>query len=495
MTIIELPKIINGKEYYTKDSKDTLTLKYTNSLQVRMPKINATDLKLIQDAGSGLARELQKLTLSDIASFLCQVGTLWDQFKLEGRRMATKYAPMLTQYSDIVIEGDFKTIGDFMMQRFHIYDQIALEFGNERIFDEWIPNQMTYLKAFPRGLVLHYLVGNLPLASIYSLLRGIMTKNRNFAKLPSRDPATPIGFVQSLIEVDPDHPITRSISMGYWFQNDPLGDKFLNVSDAVCVWGGQSAIASIKKKIPVNVPLAEFGPRWSASAIDLNKCDMEKAAFRLIEDCAYYDQEACFNTQRAYVKGDIDKFIIQLKKYFDIFSKNVPFLTDNQDILAHRSTALLEAQYRGLHVEHNTDWAIVVLHPDSKTDHPLTRTLFLHQVDDLNSISKYFGRNNQTLSVYPWSIIQDYRDEWASSGICRLVELGWSRLFRSGFTHDGIHGMHPLVRLVSIERPWSDMGKYYSLRPNLEQYWFLDKYPQYREFIDQRKEKHTGEVQ
>lgn len=495
MESIDLPKIINGKQYYPTKNGDVIKLSFESGFEVRMPKVTPEDLKSIKDLGPKLSRELQSLTISDIATFLNHVGSLWDEFKLEGRRMANKYAPILTQFSDIVIEGDYKTMGDFMMQRFHVYDQVASEFGNERIFDEWIPNQMSYVRAFPRGLVLHYLVGNLPLASIYSLLRGIITKNRNFAKLPSRDPVTPIGFVQSIIETNPDHPITHSLSLGYWSQSDPISKKFINSADAVCIWGGHSAVKAIKKQVPVNVPIAEFGPRWSASAIDLNHCDHEKAAFRLIEDCAYYDQEACLNTQRAYVKGNIDSFIKQLKKYFETFSKNVPFMNTNRDILAHRSIALLEALYSGCSVEQGNDWAIITLDANdhNMVSHPFTRTLFLHKVDNLKTISKYFSRDNQTLSVYPWSLIQEYRDEWAMSGICRFVELGWSRIFRSGFTHDGVHGMHSLVRLVCIERPWSDMGRYYSRRPNLEQYWFLDKYPQYREFIDNRQKQTVGE--
>ncbi|MCK5241121.1 hypothetical protein KAR34_01600 [bacterium] len=489
MKSLELPKIINGKLYYPSDGDDVVELSYESGIKVRMPRVTPVDVAAIRAVSSQLSHELQNLTISDIATFLNKVGILWDKYELKGRKMASQYAPLFTQFSDIVIEGDYKTMGDFMTQRFHIYDQVESEFGNERIFDEWIPKQMSYVRAFPRGLVLHYLVGNLPLASIYSLIRGIITKNQNFAKIPSRDPATAVGFVQSIIETDPDHPISRSLSLGYWTPNDPMGDEFINAADAVCAWGGRTAVETIKRKLPANVPIAEFGPRWSASAIDLNQCDLEKAAFRLIEDCAYYDQEACFNTQRAYVKGDIKSFLIYLKKYFKIFSENVPFVCNNRDIFANRSAALLESKYIGHHIEHGEDWAIVVLDADSynKVSHPLTRTLFLHPVEDLRAISKYFNRDNQTLSVYPWEMINDYRDDWAAKGICRFAELGWSRIFRSGFTHDGVHGMHSLVRLVCIERPWSDMGKYYALRPNLEQYWFLDKYPQYREYIDKQR--------
>ena len=245
-----------------------------------------------------------------------------------------------------------------------------------------------------------------------------------------------------------------------------IGITVVCLAISVCVWGGYDAIASIKKKIPPNVPLAEFGPRWSASVIDLDKCDPEKAAFRIIEDCGYYDQEACFNTQRVYVKGDLKPFINFLKVYFKKFSKNVPYLVDNIDISANRSLALIEATYMENEAIKGDDWAIIIMNDNCKEQitHPLNRTLVVHQVDDLKEISRSFNKESQTLSVYPWNIIQDYRDDWAAYGICRFVELGWSRIFRSGFTHDGVHGMHPFVRISCIERPWSDSGKYYSYK-------------------------------
>lgn len=488
MTLIELPIIVNGKARYPSARDEVIDIKYESGIHVRIPRVTPRDLAEVKAAGPALARELQNLSTSDIAMYLNHVGNRWDKCELAGRRLANKYAPMLTEFSPVVIEGDYATMGHFMMQRFHIFDQIASEFGSEWIFDEWIPRQMSYVRAFPRGLALHYLVGNLPLASIYSLIRGIITKNRNFAKLPSRDPVTPIGFAQSIIEIDPEHPISRSLSLAYWTRDDPIGDEVIKLADTVCAWGGRAAVEAIKRRLPANVPLAEFGPRWSASAIDLDQCDHDKAAFRLIEDSAYYDQEACFNTQRAYVKGDIESFLASLRTYFDVFSKNVPLVSTSRDIFAHRSAALLESKYLGYRVEEGEDWTVIVLDADDyhTVSHPLTRTLFLHPVSDLDAIAKYFNNDSQTLSVYPWTLTNAHRDRWSAAGICRFVELGWSRIPRSGFTHDGMHGMHPLVRLVCIERPWSESGPYYGRRPNLEQYWFLDKYEQFRALIERR---------
>ena len=177
-----------------------------------------------------------------------------------------------------------------------------------------------------------------------------------------------------------------------------------------------------------------------------------------------------------------------MKKYFELFSKNVPYINSNGDISANRSISLTQAKYLGLRVEQGIDWAIVVIDPDNtgEIQHPLARTVFLHKIEDFSEIAHYFNNESQTLGVYTWNLSEKYRDQRASNGICRIVELGWSRIFRAGFTLDGLRKMHTLVRIACIERPWTDSGRYYNYRENIEPYWFLEKYPQYRVYIENK---------
>lgn len=495
--VIKLPKIVNGKIIYADDVTETIKLVYPGDIEVVMPKFTKYDIESIKKESISLSKELTNLTISNIAEFLNDVGNGWLSYNLKGRRMASRLSPYVTKFSDIIIESDFKTIGDFLVQRFHIYDQIEAELGNERILDEWIPKQMCYVKAFPRGICLHYLVGNLPIAAIYSIIRGIMTKNVTFAKLPSRDPISALGFILSIIETDPDHPISRSISAGYWKHDESLGEDAINIADVVCAWGGHNAMKEIKSKTPPNVPFIEYGPKWSCSVIDLDNCDIDAAAYRVIEDSCFYDQEACFNTQRVYVKGKIDDFLERLIVHFKEFSRHIPYLAENIDISATRSLALKEAQYVGCHVISADDWAIIVTKDNNKNSitHPFNRTLIIHIVDDFSEVTEHLDNNNQSMSVYPWSLIEKYRDEWSSAGICRFVELGWSRMFRSGFTHDGEYKLNSMVRISCIERAWTDRGKYYGLRKNLEEHWFKELHPGMRKLIDERNAKEdNGEI-
>lgn len=477
---IDLPLIICGQRRlpHDVDRQHIHVLRYESGVTVRLPRLQNDDIDRMEAEASDIDAELAGLSIPDIITFMGQVGERWDARQLAGRRLVRKYGHLVTQFSEIMMERDYETIGHFMAQRWHAYDEIESHFGDQRIFDEWIPVHMSHRRAFPRGAVLHYLVGNLPLAAMYSIIRGILTKNRTIAKLPTRDPISPIGLAEAFIEVDPNHPVTRALTLAYWPHDDPVGDRCIEGADAACVWGGKAAVEAVKRKLPANVPLVEFGPKWSAAAIDLTQCKADEAAMRVVEDSSFYDQEACFNVQRAYVKGDIEPFIEALQQAFETFRSNLPFVATNRDILAHRAMVLLEAEYLGFRVESGEDWAVVVLPPEEKTfPHPLGRTLYVHQVDDLGDIVRYLDRDSQTLSVFPWDLTLEHRDAWAQAGTDRMVDMGFARMPRAGFTHDAMLSMQTFTRLVSVERPWDDKGRYYTRRDDPARHYMVDIYP------------------
>lgn len=483
--VIDLPVIVNGRSRYCAPGEQHHLIEYESGVSFRIPKFTEEDLATLVEEAPQIDAALASITTHEIITFLGEVGELWDARKLQARMFVRNHGHQFTQFSQVMMERDYETIGHFMAQRWHLYDQIESEFGDQRIFDEWIPVQMTHRRAFPRGLVLHYLVGNLPLAAMYSLCRGMVTKNRSLAKLPTRDPISSLGLVMALQEVDPEHPVTRAMTVAYWPHGDSVGAQAIGIVDAANVWGGASAVESVRGQLGMNVPLAEYGPRWSASVVDLERVDIDEAAMRVVEDSSFYDQEACFNTQRVYVKGDVDAFIDAVAKYQDIFVTNLPFVTTNRDILANRSALLHEALLRGFDVRWTDHSGIVVL-PADATDfpHPLCRTLFVHPMNDLDAVADHLDRHTQTLSVFPLSLSEEHGNRWASAGADRFVESGFARMPRAGFTHDATLGMHSIVRLVTKERSWNDPGRYYTRRSNPARHYLVDRYERVRRTLD-----------
>ena|ERR1017187_4383790 len=462
-TVLDIPIIVAGVCHYPTQRAEVHEVRYENGMVIRVPTLTRDDIKTIESTRTEAGARLGTLTNQELTGFLQEVGNHWLSEQSAGRQLVRSHAATFTGLPADMIEVDCWSIGAFMAGRAFIYDAIASEFGSERFFDEWHPVQMCFRRAFPRGLALHYLVGNIPLASLYSLLRGIITRNMNLVKWATRDPITPLGFVQAFLEVDPSHPVSRSLSVAYWPHQALIEEACLRIADTVCVWGSGEAVEAIKRKVGPGIPISEYGPRRTAAVVDLEACDVDRAAYRLVEDVAFYDQEACLSCQRAFVRGDVDDFVEKLGDCFELFSQHYPISAFSRDVSAHRSLSLLEAKYMGWKVKMGCDWAVVVAkEPQALTAHPLCRTLYIHPIQEVGEVARYLDRRTQTLSVYPWSLTQTFRDTWARCGVDRLVDLGGARMPRPGLTHDGTFGLHPFVRIVCVERELTDHSKYWT---------------------------------
>jgi Acyl-CoA reductase (LuxC) len=62
----------------------------------------------------------------------------------------------------------------------------------------------------------HIIAGNIPIVATLTTMRTAVARNDAIVKLPSNDPLTAIAIARTMIEMAPDHPVTRHFSVGYW---------------------------------------------------------------------------------------------------------------------------------------------------------------------------------------------------------------------------------------------------------------------------------------
>lgn len=464
--VYDLPIMVLGEKIEITADTEFETVKYERGITVRIPKTTKEHVEKIKSSNND---ELKKLSLEQITVFLSKVGQLWVNPDYELRKKAIELSSKLTGFDECFIGRDFDLMGDYIRLRPEVYDQVDTELGNYLLLDEWILKHESYIHAEPRGKVLHIMVGNIPIASMYSVIRGILTKNMNIAKLPTRDLATCLYFLLSFIEVDPNHPITRSLSALYWKRgNIEIEDKMISQSDVVCVWGGEGVVKAIKPKVPHGVEFIEFGPKRSLSIIDLNLVDandLDRTACRLAGDMSVYNQEACFSAQLAFIMGNkVDEFIESLKGWLDKTIKRWPagFLTF--DNYAHLSINKLKETFSGHQVisAEGNKWCIIKCKDiDYLPEHPLGRTIYLYCIDDISQMYHFINRDVQTIGVYPWSVAFNHKDDLAERGVERICELGLHAIPRIGWAHDSMFPMSRMVRFISLELSLAKKGKYY----------------------------------
>ena len=102
--VIELPKIVNGQIIYGDSETEMQCICYPNGIEVHIPKFTMEDVESIKENKSEISKEMIKLTISDIAQYISEVGVLWLEYKLEGRKLVSKYTHLITEFSEVITE-------------------------------------------------------------------------------------------------------------------------------------------------------------------------------------------------------------------------------------------------------------------------------------------------------------------------------------------------------------------------------------------------------
>jgi long-chain-fatty-acyl-CoA reductase len=473
--IIELPIVLNGRAIYPGAGRKHQVITYETGAEVHIPVVTEQDIAAIRSSNKFLLHDLH---IQEIIAFLQKVGRFWDPGNSEHPvyQRALHAMARLTGYDLKLAQRELNHINVVNVHGPMLHDILDAELGSRFFLEEWIPRFDALVHAQPWGHALHIMVGNVPFTSIMSLVRSIITKNQTIAKLPKRDPITGLFFALSMAEVDPDHPVTRSMNVVYWPHGDAVEKAFLNLADVVCVWGGGAAVKKTKELVRPGVTVIEFGPKTSLAVIGREAATSRKVAIDLAHDVALYDQEACFSPQMVFVEGDIETFRSLLVDAMKLYSRILPKGVMTFDLHAQVSRARLEAYYNGNDVatSGDTEWTVVTLDdPSQINEHPLSRTIYLIAVEHIRDCAKYVTTDIQTVEISPWERNVEIREEVSLRGAAKITEVGLAQWHRCGIPHDGVYPVHALVRWVGVEQGLEHWGKYIEEGPMDTTKWLM----------------------
>lgn len=428
-----------------------------------LPKFTEIDLEEIlrQDR-----QTLEALPLQEILSFFNRAGKQWRSREYPRRRLYVQQMQKILGYSERAAEAEADRIAILLNSHARMYDMIESELGSRFIIDDWVAREDCFVRAFPRGLVVHILPGNVPLSGAISIVRSLITKNICVVKVASGDPLTASALAMTFADVDDAHPITRAMNVIYWEHDQEEGKKLTHAADAVVTWGGQEAIRYARIHANNEASVTCFGPKHSLALIDTT-VDAGAAARGLAHDVIVYDQQACFSMRRAFVRGPLHPFLEELKAELDRHTQLMPPGILRADRAAQIQLNLRLEEFLGAQIAIGRDsgWALVVgPTPAEPTDHQLGRVLHVHPVESFSEAYSFIDSSVQTVGVAPWSLLTECRNDLAQLGVSRMAELGLSHMFRIGGTHDGVNPLQAMVRMVSVESSADVFGKGVVLR-------------------------------
>lgn len=444
-----LPMMLRGKSFVTSDAVEVEfpTGEWAEVTCASPEFVTALE----KDEPSGITG----LKLHEITAFLYSAGKKWKSRDYSRRVVYENNLVKYFGFSPEMATNEANWIALLLTSHYRLYDQLQIELGSWQILDEWIPREESLVRAFPKGKVLHLLPGNVPLSGVVSILRGVITKNEAVVKPAAADPFTPMALALSFADVNPSHPITRSISIGYWPQGHELGDRVAAGCDAVCAWGGEEAIAWSRRVVMPGASVLEFGPKRSLAVIGAN-ADLAAAARGVAFDMSIYDQRACFSTRQVFVHRNIAaSFVAALQDHLEKLERILPKGIVSFDEAADQTLQHAHAEFLGttFHRADDASWAIIAAPPEGGEPHCLGRTIYIHEFEDHSEIVAACDKTVQTVTIAPWDFSVVIRDGIAAVGVSRIAECGMANVFRLGGTHDGVYPLQHLVRLASNDLP------------------------------------------
>lgn len=445
-----LPFVVAGRRL-APDGEDLCVLPGTGRVTACVPPF---DEALIEAVLAGDRHGLIDVPLQEIVTFLHRVGVHWKNDEYARRRLFIRQLQEIVGFSEEMAIAEADLIAAILTGLQRLYDTVDLELGSCRMLDDWIPRGDCEVRALPRGRFVHLLPGNVPISSVLSMLRSLVTKNQTIVKYASRDPVTATSLALSFLDVDSEHPVTRALTVTYWPVDHPGGERLLREADGVCVWGGVEALAWAQRNAHPEAEIVRFGPKESIAIADVRDADDAAAAGRgIAHDVCMYDQEACFSTLRVFVAGECTMLRKAIVAAFRQYDGILPPGLRHPDLVAHTSSLMLHHGVLGSTVEQSEvgSWAVVECGPGEVESHPRARTLFLHPVGSIQESVPWVGRNTQTVAIFPWERNREIREVLVRRGVARLVETGMSGLLRLGGSHDGMDPLTRFVRIVSVE--------------------------------------------
>lgn len=328
-------------------------------------------------------------------------------------------------------------------------------FENYKLLDS---NFIGKIKLIPKGIVSHWVAGNVPTLGILSIICSILTKNKSIIKLPSNSDSFFEDIFSFFSKLSPTHKLILSsiLTLRYDYnENQELANKVSQNSDSRIIWGGNKSCESIinyKKKITVSDMV--FHDRTSFIILDEKSImkNLKKYTNLIARDISVFEQLACASPHTIFIKTRNKKIVLNfceelsksLEKYLDIFPKIPSTSKQIQSILNLRTSyAINEKVWASSGTEYSVFYdKDVKFGPNIGFRNVFCRTFF--KIED---IIKVIPKNVQTVGMHVnKNNKSEYINKLAECGVLRFKRIGSMTNFEIPW--DGIDIPRNLVNYI-----------------------------------------------
>ena len=422
---------------------------------IQLAKILFSDGKIVQREADSVEECIKKVkdqrewiheqNVDDLLEFFEKVGNYW--------------AKNFTQ--DIGINARHLTS---FLSKAHLGKKLDISLrGNRDVLERFVdltdPELMFH--AQPRGLVVHWIAGNVEILGIFSVLQALITKNVSIIKAPSKYDLL-VKLIASLKDVKTSSingsDLLNCIEIVYINRDDIKNQELLSMeADVRIAWGGKDAVNSI-----VSLPKSPFtediiyGPKYSYAIVDEEslKNQSEKITQRIAVDVSMFDQYACSSPHTILVdtqnENVVEEFSKKLAKSLDdvnriIIPKGKSNPEKSLEIIDVRTEYGLKGKVLS---SDGTEWTVISSKETSLANPTFSRVIHVRRLDYNKLLKENISRKIQTIAMV---VNQKKRfeliDKLTLLAGDRCPNVGTMSLFDSPW--DGMFGMDRMVRWIT----------------------------------------------
>jgi hypothetical protein len=343
--------------------------------------------------------------------------------------------------------------------RFHAEQYLSLQ-GSRKEF----------IKANQRGLVCHWLAGNVQVLGMFALVQSILTKNVNLLKISSRDDGVFLKLLSVFKDVEfvtrggysiTGNDLLKTISIVYFEHTNSDAGKLMSKNANVRIaWGGREAVETVAS-YPKNYDTEDiiFGPKISFSVIANDVLVDERAAKKLARkvavDSSIFDQTGCASPHNLYVEEGGVISPLQFTEYLSEAMAKVALQIPKGETTVEQISSI--HSIRGLYdfkgrvwASSDSTWTVLFDEENFLSSPVYSRVITVHSVKDINEALSFVSDDIQTIGIAAIGAKGlEFAERAADAGVMRCPDLGKMLNFESPW--DGIILMDRLVR-------WSTFG-------------------------------------
>lgn len=165
-----------------------------------------------------------------------------------------------------------------------------------------VPGSRT--RVLPPRVIYHHLAGNLFLAGLQSLVRGLLLGAGNLLRCSAADPHLPPHFISTLADAAPP---LAALAQSVTFPHDATAilRAACAAADAVVAFGSDAAVADVRAATPVHVPFVPHGERIAVAVVAADALTVPPApglADAIALAFTLYDQSGCLSPRALFLE-------------------------------------------------------------------------------------------------------------------------------------------------------------------------------------------------